>query len=483
VGGVDQIEKTSIIRYQTQVKALQDGYRDLANNMGQFGIIPERPYKFCSDEFEGNLDCKVWDMGANQREIINNVIDLYKNYYVFNGYQRGRLNWSIDGYINRLTGRYFNRFSEAFQFYYYFGDAFYGSDLADDLLGAAMLSLNTLGEVLQTPEPGLHCATDTSPDVLVVTQGFGPGATCRNDAPQMTISVPDGKPYYIDFSDDYYYRITRAGSLYEKLAALIALTSTQSRFFRVDSFADQDRFSINYYRLFKDQMLNLLSGVIRDDPTAYGGYVSGNTYHPSPVVDPTTFGKASFATPEYLLPTAKRVATPVNKTIRYYALGLSLAQLDSTWDSTLDFASYVNVTLKGSSEDVTYAPGTPVVEFTDPQSRLVYRAAQIDPARPGIGVTVLNELNQIVGVEGTPGTLPKKYGTAGGQALPDWFTAKAKLAAAQAAAAANTDTTKAMALQTAYTNAVNIQSYVEYLLNYRVDLLGDIRSFRNAFRY
>jgi hypothetical protein len=82
-----------------------------------------------------------------------------------------------------------------------------------------------------------------------------------------------------------------------------------------------------------------------------------------------------------------------------------------------------------------------------------------------------------------PTTLPKKYGTAGGQALPDWFTAKAKVAVAQAAAAANTDNTKTAALQTAYTNAVNIQTYVDYLLNFRIDLLGDIRSFRNAFKY
>ena len=58
----------------------------------------------------------------------------------------------------------------------------------------------------------------------------------------------DAKPYYIAFSDDYYYRITRAGSLYEKLEALFTLTSTEARFYRVDSFADSNRYSINYFR-------------------------------------------------------------------------------------------------------------------------------------------------------------------------------------------------------------------------------------------
>ena len=105
----------------------------------------------------------------------------------------------------------------------------------------------------------------------------------------------------------------------------------------------------------------------------------------------------------------------------------------------------------------------------------------MDPARPGIGVTVLQELNQIAGQPGTPGTLPKKYGTVGGVGLPDWYTARAQLDAAQAAAKADTSTAHAMALQTSYTQALQIFNAVDYYLNYRVDLLGDIRAFRHAF--
>ena len=232
-------------------------------------------------------------------------------------------------------------------------------------------------------------------------------------------------------------------------------------------------------------MLNLLSGVIRNDPSVYGGYVSADgAYTPAPVVDPALYGQAKPVVPVYMQPGTKRVDTPVNKTIRYYALGLALAQLDSTWDSTLDFSTYVNVTLKGSSDDVTYAPGTPVTEFTHPQSRLVYRAAQIDPARPGIGVTVLTELNEIVGVSGTPGTLPAKYGlVSGGVQLPNWYTARANVDKAQADAQANTDMTKTDAFQTAYTTALQVFTFVDYLMGYRVDLLGDIRTFRHGFGY
>ena len=124
------------MRYATAVNALQTGYRNLATNGGAFGFVPERPYKFCSDEFEGNIDCKTWDRGANQQEIINNTIDLFKNYYAFNAYQRGRVNWTIDGYLSRLTGRnYSSRYSEAFPvFITCFGAAFNGYFLTDDLL-------------------------------------------------------------------------------------------------------------------------------------------------------------------------------------------------------------------------------------------------------------------------------------------------------------------------------------------------------------
>jgi len=461
-----------VMRNLEFTNVLRDGYRDLATNNGLFGIYPERPYKFCGDEFEGNLDCKTWDMGANQTEIINSVIDSYKNYYVFNAYQRGRVTWNIDSYLTRLGSRYFNRFNEAFQFYYFFGDSFAGTALSDDLLKASMLSLNALGEVLETPEPGTHCATDYSPDLLVVASGFGSG-TCRNDAPQMTISLPQAKPYYIDFSDDYYYRITRAGSLYEKLMALQSLTSTDSRFFRVDTFADQDRYSINFYRLFKDQMLGLLSGVIRDDPTTYGGYVSGGQYVAAPVVDPSIYGKVSYQMPEYMEPTTRRVATPVNKTIRYFALLLSMAQLDSTWDSTLDFSNYANVTIKGSNDDRDYGPGTTVDEFVHPQSHLVYRAARIDAGKKGIGGQLIDELNLLTGQAGTTASLPKKYGLDDvRQPLPDWQTAKAAVSAAQTSGD-----------QTAYNRAVSIFNVVDYLVAYRVDMLNDLRTFRAAFGY
>jgi hypothetical protein len=488
VGGVSNLADGGVARYSALRALVADVYKKAKPGERINANLPDRPYKFLSDEFVGSLDAKPWDFGANQREIIDDTIDRFKNYYVFNAFKRGRLNWSIDGYMdNVLLQRYFSRFSEAFQFYYFYGDAFSDTDFGGDLLMASIDSLNALGEVLETPEPGEHCPTSLSPDVLVQPSPTGANA-CLSGSTAMNITLPQGKPYFIDFSDDYYYRVTRAGSLYEKLAALVALTSTTARFYRIDTFADSNKYAINYYNVFKDEVINLLSGVIRNDPASYAGYVATDgpmkgLYQPTPVVDLSTWGQVKPTMPAYMKPGVKRVDTPVNKTIRYYALLLSLGNLNSTWDSTLDFSNYVAVHVKGSKDDVTYAPSVTVLEYPHPQSGLIYRAPVLAGKQPGIGAQVVQELIDLTGKAGTDGSIPKKYGLYKDAPLPDWYTAKKRLDAAEKAGADNTDPALAGKLQDAFTDAKIIFQAVDYLVAYRTDLLSDIRLFRTVFAY
>src|SRR5678815_4458016 len=157
-GGVQHFDTaaTTLAPYSLFIKWWTEDFRALDQNMGQVRILPERPYKFCEDLFERNLDCKTWDRGANQQEIVNNVTEQYRNYYAFNAYRRGRTNWGIDGYLNRLQERYFNRYSEAFQFFFFLSD-YLGYDLGVDLFLGSVDALNAIGAILQTPEPGLHC--------------------------------------------------------------------------------------------------------------------------------------------------------------------------------------------------------------------------------------------------------------------------------------------------------------------------------------
>jgi uncharacterized protein DUF4953 len=450
-------------------------FRMLANNLGNIRVFAERPFKFCEDFFEGNLDCKTWDRGGNQQEMVSNVTEQFRNYYAFNAYRRGRTNWDIDLYLGRLQERYFNRYSEAFQFFFFLSD-YMNYDLGVDLFLASVDSLNAIAAILQTPEPGLHCPTASSPTIAtypVNADGFLDESLCLPGKAKLDIQLPDAKPFYINFSEEYYYTYTRVGSLLEKLQALVALTSTESRFFRVDELSDvAARSSINYYRLFRDEVVKLLSGVIRNDHASYAATLTGTTpnvaYEPMPVVDVATFGMVNPPTPPYAQPGSVHVLTPVNKSIRRWALVLALGRLGSTWDFTLDFQNFLAVTIKGSDDDFTL-PANAVVEYLHPETGITYRAPTNAPGTaPNIGRQVLDELNAITGVSGTRGTIPVTIDSyTDGTALPNWYTAKADLEAAKM----GTD-------QTAYNNAISIYNYINYLVGYRIDLIGDIRLFR-----
>jgi hypothetical protein len=435
--------------------------------------LPERPYKFCSDEFEGNFDCKTWDRGANQQEIVGDVTDEFRNYYVFNAYKRGRTTWQIDNYLTRNETHYFDKYTEAFQFFYYFGDQLAGTDFGNDLALASVDALNALGGILETPEPGLHCQTAYSPNVQVIPNSPD---DCLAAYPQYTFNLPDAKPYYIEFSNDFYYQILRAGSLYDKLEALSVLTTTEARFFRAATFADSNRYSINFYQIFRDQVVNLLSGIIRDDPSTYGAiWQEGIT--PTPVVDLTTYGVLNPPVPPYNQPGTPRIATPVNITVRYWTLLLALSRLGSDFDATLDFQNFLVVSGKGADDDFTVSSTTPVLEYTNPETGVIYRApdgrgpdgSSPDGKAPrNIGAQILDELTQITGTPGVTGTLPTRFGTySNGDPLPDWYTAKA---AVDAAAAAGD--------QAAYSYAQSIFSAIEQVMSDRIDLVSDIRLFR-----
>jgi hypothetical protein len=472
------MKATTVMSYRDFVGMWQTQFRDFlkTNNSNNITVFPERPYKFCEDMFEGNLDCKTWDRGANQQEVVQNVTEMFRNYYAFNAYRRGRSGWGIDGYLNRLQERYFNRYSEAFQFFFFLSD-YINYDLGVDLFLASVDALNSIASILQTPEPGLHCATATSPTVATLPVNNNTGAIdqtlCLAGQPKLDIELPDAKPFYINFSDDYYYTFTRVGSLLEKLQALSALTSTESRFFRVDELSDvAARSSINYYRLFRDEVVKLMSGVIRSDPSDYaatfGGTVQAPTYQPMPVIDIATFGQLNPPTPNYAQPGAVHIDTPVNKSIRYWALLYGLGRLGSSWDFTLDFQNFLAIGVKGADDDFTVASNA-VIEYTHPETGIVFRATtNQNGAAPNIGKQILDELNAMTGVKGTRGTMPLSIGMySDGSPLPDWYTAKADLDAA----AAGSDQKK-------YNDANSTFNYINNLVGYDIDLIADIRMFR-----
>ncbi len=164
--------------------------------------------------------------------------------------------------------------------------------------------------------------------------------------------------------------------------------------------------------------------------------------------------------------------TPVNRSIRNWALILGMGRLGSTWDNTLDFQNFLAVTVKGSDDDFTLGSAA-VVEYTHPETGVTYRApTNAGGGAPTIGRQIVDELNAITGVSGTRGTLPLNLGSySDGTPVPNWYSAKADL-----------DAAKAAGNQMAYDQAISIYNYVNQMLGYRIDLIGDIRAYRKALR-
>ena len=355
LGGTENLSKRRLVPWKEMLRAEADGMRHRAANLPVFDAslrctancdyaqLREVPYKFCSDEFAAwSLDCKRWDEGGNQQEIVQSAIDSFRNYYPFWAYKRDRFNWNPNGYLDRISSRVFDHYTVAFQYYYFYG-GFYGStDFGRDLAAAAVNGLNHLAEVVQAPENGryVYCAATNAYQPAYYggfdEQGRACGASVRRP---IEIPLGEGRPFWLDFTDDYHYTFSRIGSYYEKIIALQALADSQARFYRVDE-GDASNYSINYYRLFKDEMLNLLGGVIVNDYGRFGGKVRSTggselRFEPVKVIDPATWG----------LPGQVGDGDPIliprsTYNLRWYAALYGMAFLNSTVDNTMDFRNY-----------------------------------------------------------------------------------------------------------------------------------------------
>ena len=85
----------------------------------------------------GSLDCKTWDKGANQQEIVDNTADAFRT-TCLQRLQAGAHDLADPNYLNRMSSHYFARYTEAFQFFFY-GDLpsnYYPTPTSKDMLSA-----------------------------------------------------------------------------------------------------------------------------------------------------------------------------------------------------------------------------------------------------------------------------------------------------------------------------------------------------------
>jgi len=394
--GVDGLKKRKLVKFEDYLANMAVTWQkqgavkvDLPAGVPSILAYSEVPYKFNSDEFEGSFFNNIFDYGASFTKIVNHKIDQYKLYYPFHAFKRDRFGWNAGSYLSRIRDRYFGPMTAPFKylayFQYMYGDAMAQTDRWEDMAQASVLALNALGEVLQTPPPGV-VDIDLARGSVVL-----PLASCQQPAGK-TLDIPlgVGKPTSIDFSSDYYYKVLTLGSLYEKQLAIMAMADTGGELVRFNADGAYWLFeNINFWRLFKEDLVGFMNGLVTLDYSKMSAGLKVDkdgkrslVWRPI-VSDPASkgpdFDKQLFPKTDGLYP----VYPYLGKAHQYYTLLFGMAYMSSMYDQEMDFSKYVQVMQKGSYDDVYHdeLDPTKIAEFVDPSTKLVYRAVQTEDGK------------------------------------------------------------------------------------------------------
>lgn len=384
-------------------------------------------YEFCPDDFAGySPNCQIWDAGANFTESVDAHINGYDQAYLFDNFRRDR--WSPYGwgespraYMQRLESRRFFHMTNVFRYYLRTRrSAFSDTPLYRNWAEAAYRGLNFLDRIIQTPEPGRHCLDRTAknyfPERLLKA-----GQTCEEPY-DVGLGYGQGKYYDSTWTNEYYYKVNRIGTFYDKLAAIRQLTSSSGSFIRdLSDLFDRRAFRLGYMRAYEDPMARRFSGLIRGDHTGHKSVVKTDAgtqekwVRYSPLFDEQDETGNSIQAAETGLPT---IDPSWSWSLQYQALAYAMANWSSINDSAPEFYRFTKIAIEGTPEDITYGTNIPIVKFTDPETQFVYRAPAL-PAHPpaglisqlrpykfvntwGIGADILNTAKDVLSNEYEP---------------------------------------------------------------------------------
>jgi hypothetical protein len=383
----------------------------------QRALIPVKvPYMACYDEFVDTVEgCHRWDFGADAYEIVANNIQRYKEYYVFNNFQRDRVGFDSFEVLSRTVNRYFMPMVNMYQ-HWYWGAAVTRINNAAFPRGemglmASTESFNTLWNVLSTPEYGAHeldpstgtyvpNGSDACPEVV----GEIPVAADGNIVGQQTMMMPTcvnvprgvGRSLFSRYNTgvyDIYRRVLESGHFYEQIGALIALTSSNAAVvgFGSDVSADFRSYLIPFNLLFEDETTQLFSSVFAGNNRGYAMQMGREPDGAAFVNGRSVFGPT--------MPTQAPVISPGRTfTTQLQSLLWGMAFLKTGYDTT--FVRRGQISVKGSGDQRDAAPeGYETVEATNPQNGVVYiayRGPDDSAAGPWYGADLIDKANRLV---------------------------------------------------------------------------------------
>ncbi len=369
------------------------------------------PYAFCGDEFAfgGNLTCNRYDMGPTSSEIVKNAGEMYEFYYPFDAFRRDRVqnpfgSWA-NGYMDRLFSRTYQPMLNAYRFFYYYRRAqtLRVYPTIRDWGNAALQGMDFFVRVLQQPEPGTYCKVNGTwiPEGQASAADCGAGNTAD-------IGVGDGRIFESNWDSEYVFQPINLGNYWDKALAIQAITSSDAFFFRdFSQETNRGAFSIGYYRIFQNEMLDLFGALMRDDTSVFAPKLFDEDGDGDldvlfqPFLKTGIYGEVlenDGATP------GDPVQPATSYQLRNWATIFGMINMTSTLDQTLDFATRARITMVGqpgeavinTDPDNDGVDEIQIIEFTDPLTHLIYRSVAYDGPESSVGFRILSDANTFV---------------------------------------------------------------------------------------
>lgn len=393
------------------------------------------PYRFCSDELADTTDhplCHRWDTGLDQFEIVRDAMDRYRQYYIFDAFSRGRVNGFAlsNGYLSKLVGRYFLPIQMQYANWMFFqGErAKIWKDVLDaDGMGVAngyiadrdwfkdpggglpatvatYWGLDRLVDVLATPDIGVY--QDYYGDGVyihlggVYACGGGPNPiACKTNSTQLVLDLGSGARYLNTqyergTGSSYYMRIANAGGIYDKIAALLAMTYDDTNFVGRDQ-TNALSYKVGFFLAYPKALTGVFGGIAAEvrDNYAWRWSFEGTK---AKVMSPDIF--ATRGALDGIPEPGKLAGKPVDSQwyffYKAYALYFSMAQFKSSFSQSYNDSMRVYCT--GCGEGFTPGAGTTVVKFTDPLSGKEYAAVDFGAGRFSPGAAMIKNGQRLV---------------------------------------------------------------------------------------
>lgn len=248
--------------FEQDLEAYVDGeaFRDPVSTAEYFPV----EYLFCTDRRAGDISwCSRFDAGESFQEIIDHHRRNWQESYPRAYYRRFRRGGASKGNSRGAVIDAVKIFQH-FYFRYFYEPDFRSNDGAlgiNDQYYASLDAMNWLIEMSQLPRPGSY-KYDADNNIYRFM-----GEEMDMAGASTSVPVGAGYPMYSKFQEGYFgfYRLERAGVLYDKYIALLALTLRNWN----TGLAADERFFINFYDLWPVEMTEFFTGMIMKEPKWY----------------------------------------------------------------------------------------------------------------------------------------------------------------------------------------------------------------------